>query len=207
MTQQTPKPIIALDIDDVVANTIDAVHLWANNIAGAKLTKEDYRTNEGDYWNYYEQVWERHGLSDKLSFSSVLETMTTDQSNIAVVEGARESIQELKSRYDFVFITSRPPYHKDATRLWIDEHIDPSISVYMAYNPVADREARSKGEICADLGVSILIDDNVDNCQSAIDYGVDALLFGTYGWNQKAPAHMKRYDSWKAIGAHLLHEA
>lgn len=205
MTGQTPKPIIALDIDDVLANVIDSVRLWANETTGVELTPEQYRTND-EYWHYFDSIWQRHGVADKVTFSDVLERMKTDQSNIATVEGAREAVQALKSKYDFVFITSRPPYQEEATRRWLDEHIDPTIPLYLSFHPGVNEIAQSKGEICAELGVSLLIDDNTGNCQSAIDYGVDAIVFGDYGWNEKVPAHMKRYTTWNEIGEYLLHE-
>lgn len=206
MTALTAKPIIALDIDDVLANVIDSVRLWANAETGVVLPKEAYYTDD-NYWHYFDTIWERHGLSDKLTFATVLERMATDQSNIATVEGAREAVATLRAQYDFVYITSRPSYQQDETRRWVDEHIANDIPLYMAYNPMLDTEARSKGEICAELGVSLLIDDNVGNCQSAIDYGVDAIVFGDYGWNEKVPAHMKRCQTWREIEEYLLDEA
>ncbi len=206
MTSQTPKPIIALDIDDVLANVIDSVRLWANEKTGVELAPEHYRTDD-EYWHYFDSIWQRHGVADKVAFADVLKHMETDQSNIATVEGAREAIRSLGSKYDFVFITSRPPFQKDATRRWLDEHIDPTIPLYLSFHPGVNDTSRSKGEICAELGVSLLIDDNTGNCQSAIDYGVDAIVFGDYGWNEKVPNHMKRYVTWREVGEYLLNEA
>lgn len=206
MTQPTAKPIIAVDIDDVVAGISGWVQLWANETTGSQLTKEDYRTTD-DYWNYYDSIWERHGLSDRLSFAAVLEAMAKDQSGIPVIDGAREALETLKARYDLVFITSRPSYQKDETRQWLNERIDSDIPMYLAYNPMVDREARSKGEICAELGVKFLIDDNIANCESALEYGVEAILFGEYGWNEKASDHLMRCKTWKEAEDYLLHEA
>lgn len=205
-SSKSAKPIIALDIDDVVANVIDSVRLWANEVTGLSLGSEAYHTDD-DYWHYFDSIWERHGVSDRINFTAVLEGMANDQSNVAVVEGARETIQALKQRYELVFITSRPSYQQKETRRWLNERIDPTIPMYMAYNPMVDHEARSKGEICAELGVSVLIDDNISNCESALEYGVDAVLFGAYGWNDKAPGHIKRCGSWNEVAEYLLHEA
>ena len=198
MTNQTRKKI-AIDIDDVVAMTTEAVRIWANRETGVVLQPEDYFLTEGGYWNYYEAVWERHGIADKLSFGDFLDNMDKDQSHIAALHDARRVIAQLKKTYDVVFITARRLVHKDSTRQWLDATIDATIPLYLSQNPFANEAAQSKGEICAELGVDILIDDNVDNCQSALQYGVEAILFGNYGWNAEPPADVLRCVSWRDV--------
>ena len=199
------KPIVGIDIDDVVANVIDSVRLWANEKTGANLTEAEYRTDD-NYWEYYNTIWQRHGLSETVNFTMVLDDLAHDQSHIALVEGARETIHALKEKYDLVFITSRPAYQQDATRRWLDERIDSEIPMYTSHNPMANSDHRSKGEICAELGVKYLIDDNVGNCQNANEYGVEPLLFGLYGWNEKAPSNLRRFFTWDEVGEYLLHD-
>lgn len=200
------RKIIAIDIDEVLANIVDFVRLWANETTGSALKPSDYYTND-EFWNYYNTIWERHGLADQVNFDMVLKLLAEDQSDIAVIEDARRVIADLKEKYDLVFITSRPAYQEDATRRWLDEHIDTSIPLYISFHPGVNETASSKGEICADLGASYLIDDNIGNCQSAVEYGVEAILFGVYGWNEDAPAHLKRCRNWLEVGEYLLHEA
>jgi len=203
--QQTKKPLIAIDIDDVTAGFTEHVRLWANQLAGVSLSAEDYITND-EYWQYYESIWRRHGLSEKLSIDAYLEAQADDQSDIPVIEGARETIQALKDTYDIVFLTARPSYQKNATRAWLDQHIDSTIPLYMAFNPRLDAEARSKGEICAELGASLLIDDHIEHCKSALMHGLDTILFGSYGWNENAPAHLQRCVTWLDVRVRLLHD-
>lgn len=201
------RKTIAIDIDDVVASVMEAVHIWANEKTGATLPRDVYYNTTANYWSYYDSIWSEHGLSDQVNFDMVLNELAEDQSHIPVVEGARETLAMLKNRYNLVFITSRPTYQKDATRRWLDERISAEIPLYMSHNPMANAEARSKGEICADLGASYLIDDNIGNCQNAAEYGVEPLLFGAYGWNDAAPASLRRFTSWDAIGEYLLSDA
>lgn len=201
----TPK-LVAIDIDDVIANVLDLVREWANEQTGASLTREQYHTKD-DYWRYFDTIWERHGLHHQLNFRMVLDSWTNEQAHIPVVAGAQKTIQALKKRYTLAFITSRPTYQRDATRRWLDTFIDPDIPLYIAHNPYSNLEERSKGEICAEIGASYLIDDNIGNCQSAYQYGVEPLLFGWYGWNEDAPEHLQRFISWKDIGEYLLRES
>jgi|GEM_PF-1087902 len=212
---QKTRQTIAIDIDDVVAKTTEAVRLWANQIGGVELAAEDYFITEAGYWNYYEAVWRAHSLEGTLSFADFLKTLNVNQAHIAVMDGAREAIAELKQYYDVIFITARTPDHKDSTREWLDERIDATVPLYLSHNPVANVVAQSKGELCAELGVSVLIDDNIDNCHSAVQYGVEAILFGNYGWNcdeavgssmgavAAGPVKLSRYMSWPEITEYL----
>lgn len=201
MTSQTRKKI-AIDIDDVVAMTSEAVREWANEKAGMTLGAHDYFLTEADYWNYYEAVWEKHGVAS-LSLEDFLETMDASQGHIRAMEDARRVIRALKSEYDLVFMTARRPAHKDSTRVWLDEFIDSSVPLYLSHNPFANEVAQSKGELCAELGIDMLIDDNVDNCHSALQYGVDAIVFGNYGWNVDVPDGVVRCQSWSQVEEYL----
>lgn len=197
MTSQTRKTI-AIDVDDVVAMTTEAVRVWANEQAGVDLQPQDYVLPTSSYWNYYEAVWEKNGIAG-FNFGDFLDSMDVDQSHIAPVPDAARVIADLKKEYNIVFITARRPAHKDSTRVWLDEHIDAKIPLYLSHNPFANEHAQSKGEICAELGIDVLIDDNVDNAQSAVQYGVDAVVFGEYGWNIDAPAGIVRCTTWLEI--------
>lgn len=199
------RVLIALDIDEVLANIVDYVRLWANDITGSSLHAKDYFTRD-EFWNYYNAIWERHGLADQVNFDMVLQKMAEDQSDIAVIEGARSAIARLKERFDIVFITSRPAYQEEATRRWLDEHIDASIPLYISFHPGINDTARSKGEICAELGAKYLVDDNIGNCQSAEQYGVTPILFGMYGWNEDAPTNLKRCLNWPDVEVFLASE-
>lgn len=202
MTSQTRKTV-AIDIDDVVAMTSEAVRVWANDKSGVHLQPQDYFLGTGaDYWNYYESVWERHGITG-LHLSEFLEGMDRNQDHISVVKGAKRVIERLADDYNIVFITARRPVQKDSTRQWLDEHIDTTIPLYLSQNPFANEGARSKGEICAELGADLLIDDNVDNCNSARLCGVEAILFGNYGWSIDAPTDLPRCISWGDVEDYL----
>jgi hypothetical protein len=52
---------LAIDIDDVLANSTDALRLFVNLKRGVDLTEEHYKI-EAEYWGYYESVWAQHGI-------------------------------------------------------------------------------------------------------------------------------------------------
>ena len=193
-----PLVRIAIDIDDVVADSIARVREWANQKTGKKLETHHYHTDD-EYWKYYDSIWLRHGIADQLVFEDYMTELDQDQSEIKTNANAQAAILKLREKYDLVFITSRPPSMKESTRRWLDENIDASIPLYLSLNPLANQSAKSKGELCIELGAGLLIDDNIDNCQSALDNGVDAILFGNFGWNKNAPETMIRCYDWAAV--------
>ena len=60
---------------------------------------------------------------------------------------------------------------------------------------------RTKAELCQKLGVDCLIDDQLKHCIGVAELGMEAILFGDYGWNQSEalPTGVRRVVSWKGV--------
>lgn len=196
------KRTIAIDIDDVVANMMAYAQDWAGGKSGITLDADDYYTDD-EYWHFYDSIWRRHKLPDDVSYENFHNKLAVHHLDMGLIEDAGDSIRALNQRFNVIFITSRAPVLYDQTRKWLDKNIDPSIPVYLSAHKLLNSQAMSKGELCVDLGASLLIDDNIDNCQSALDNGVEAILFGRYGWNQHAPEGLTRCTTWKDILEYL----
>lgn len=199
-----PKKIIAIDIDDVVAHTGEAIRVWVNNQTGKNLTLDDYyiETNT-DYWHYYTAVWEKHGI--KLDLDKYLTAFSDTQADVGMVPGAKEALRKLSEDFKIVFVTSRDPATNDATQEWFLEHLGYEMTIHFASagHYAYGMNAPSKGEIVKKLGASVLIDDNPEHVQSALDHGVEGILFGKYGWQINAPEHMKHMESWAEVVEYL----
>jgi len=198
----TPIIRIGIDIDEVTAQFSEALRLWVNTSTGADLQPHHYQT-EHEFWAHFKGVWAEHNIDDLVDYDQFNNELAVDQSHVKTVEGAKDAIAVLKQKYDLVFITSRPPAQFDATRVWLDKHIDASIPLYLANNPTVQSNPQSKGELCVELDVQLLIDDNVDNCLGAIDNGAHAILFGDYGWNAHAPESLPRCSNWQEVLEYL----
>jgi 5'(3')-deoxyribonucleotidase len=194
------KPIIAVDIDDVIADTTDAIRLWGNAKSGIEMTKEHYSI-PGEYWGYYERVWEQKGLNGVLIYDDAESSLIADELEVPLLAGASFAIKELQKQYSVVLITSRTPLMEPVTRRWIDEHFAGlDIQLYFAKNPKnAVGPAKTKGQLCKELGAFLLIDDNVDHCQSVLDERLEAVLFGDYGWQTGLPKGAVRCNDWPAV--------
>ena len=99
-----PRPIIAIDVDDVLAASTESVRLQVNRQLGVELKPEHYQV-PGEYWEYYENVWAHHGL--KISLDELDSHMDQDQSHMAPHDGAPEALKKLAETYELVVITSR----------------------------------------------------------------------------------------------------
>lgn len=197
------RPRIAIDIDDVLADTHTASKLWIEAQAGVPADFHGYTTHT-DYWDYYNRVIMMHGNSS-VRFEDFLAELARDQAHVPLLAGAQFAIQQLMQDYDVVLITARDPSLEAATRAWLDSHFDSPIPLHLSSNPLVESTHRTKGEICRDLGVSVLIDDNTANCKSALDHGVKAILFGDYIWQVDPPANAARARDWPAV-LEVIHE-
>lgn len=192
------KQTIAIDIDDVIAGTNEAMRLWGNRISGVELKPEQYNVPSNDYWGYYERIWAEHGVEDRLDFDVFETELIQDQSQVPLLASASLVIEELQKRFHIILVTSRNPVLEAGTRVWLKEHLTGDIDLYFAKNGRMNI-GRSKGELCKELGAFLLIDDNVDHCQSAIDNGVEAIIFGEYGWQNAVVEGAVKCRDWPAV--------
>jgi 5'(3')-deoxyribonucleotidase len=191
-------PLIAIDIDDTIADSTESVRLLANMRTGANITPAAYRV-AGDFWGYYERVWATHGITGKIIYNDLAAEMIVDQSHIPLLPGALMAIKQLAQRYAIVLITARDQNCEAATRRWLAQQFPGlDVEVYFAASHHNIR-AKTKGQICKDLGAEVLIDDNVEHCESALEESIDAILFGEYGWHSHAGEHLARCKDWQAV--------
>jgi 5'(3')-deoxyribonucleotidase len=192
------KERLAIDIDDVLANSNDAVRLFVNQVRGVDLNEEHYLI-EAEYWGFYEKVWEQHGIDPIDLLSDFHQTQITDQSDIRPIEGAVEGTKRLSTRYDLIPMTSRPVEMEEETKRWLDMNfalIFARTPIFVGFGPNAKR---TKGQICAEMGITYLIDDNVEHCKPALAHNIGAILFGNYGWHQRIPKEVIRCKTWPEV--------
>lgn len=191
---------IAVDIDDVIADSTEALRISVNRRYRVSLTPEDYVLRDGgDYWGYYERVWAAHGVHNA-DYDELHEDMAIDQSHVPLLPGASFAIGELSKKFDIVLITARDKAWEQATLKWVTAHFGAVFrSVYFAGRSKHGAKIQTKGELCNDLGVTLLIDDNPAHCRSALDVGVDAILFGDFGWQKGKTGGLTVCDDWPAV--------
>ena len=197
------KQIIAVDADDTIFDENTAVRLYMNNKYGFTHTAEDYLV-PGSYSRYWDTIWGTEGMQTDGMHD---EFATSDaKKNLQPIPGALETLRLLKAKYDLVIVTARDHRTVELTHTALSEHY-PEIFNDVHFTPLCGNgEKFTKTKICTEIGASILIDDSYDHCKLAADAGIQALLFGTYGWNthQEVSEGIFRCKDWQSVKELLL---
>lgn len=198
MTSVMKRKIIAIDVDDVLADSTTSMRLQVNDMLGINLPEAAYLV-PGDQWGYYERVWNEHGLLDRISYQMFEAEMIKDQSHVPFLAGAEFALTELHKYFDIVIITARNPAWEAATREWLKDYLGSVINdVYFA-GSFNIEGSKSKGQQAREIGAAYLIDDAPINCRTALDEGVIPILFGNYGWHHDKPQGIIHCLDWPAV--------
>ena len=122
-------------------------------------------------------------------------------------EHALPVLKQLAATKDLVVITSRRSSTKPETKTWLEAHF-PGIFHDIHYAGIWDSSAhthhklkQTKADICREIGVDYLIDDQLKHCIAAAEAGITTLLFGDYGWNKmdQLPDGVTRTRDWDEV--------
>jgi uncharacterized HAD superfamily protein len=195
------RPIIAVDIDDVLSANAEGFINFSNETWGHNLTKDDYVEDWRQIWKI--PLDEAMRRSDQFHASGVV-------SRYAHIEEAIPVLQRLKRRYELIVVTSRQRNLKEQTVAWLDRYF-PDIFQSIHYagiwddaeeHNVQERVKHTKARICRELGADYLIDDQIKHCVEAAKAGIRSILFGDYSWNKdlaELPGGVVRAKTWKDV--------
>ncbi|HYF97093.1 MAG TPA: hypothetical protein VD947_03590 [Patescibacteria group bacterium] len=195
------KPVIAVDIDDVLALSVEKFIEWSNDRFGTDIKVDGYTEDWSELW----------GIS---------QSETTDRVNQMYREGipaqyskiddAVEVLNKLKDRHELIIATARRNAEHMLTRDWVKKHY-PAVFKDVHFAGIWDEitehsPKKTKARLCRQLGVDYLIDDQVKHCIGASRVGVQALLFGDYPWNRNAKLvkGVERVHSWREVEDYFL---
>lgn len=172
---------IGLDLDDVVANLNERLNDWHNETYGTSYSREDY------YSYYFWDVW---GGTREEAMAKVYRFIEEGNvMRIAPVKGAREGVQKLKGLSKSLrAITGRSETIRKSTEAWIARELPHMIDDVHFTNvyPSPGEVTRSKGEICLELGIELMIDDSTEFAESCSKQGIPVIIFDT-PWNRHVP--------------------
>lgn len=187
---------IAVDIDDVLAISAEALVDFSNARWGTRLTVEDYDEDWGKMWQV--DVVEERRRSDEWHASDGISSKRPQEEGLTV-------LKHLSQSYRLVIATSRRKIIQEDTRLWLEKHylgIFDEVHFSGIWDErTPDAHMLTKAQLCAEIGADYLIDDQVKHCVGAAEAGIQALLFGDYNWNRHAalPDGVTRVKNWQEV--------
>lgn len=187
---------IAVDVDDVLAQSAVGLTTFSNAQWGTSLLPSDYDEHWANMWGVdIEEVKRR----TQIFYDSGIVR------DYPPMEGALDALRMLKQHYNLVILTSRGSAIRQDTLDWVEKHYKDIFSdVHLSgiWDDIALHKYEvTKTDICRRIGAEFLIDDQLKHCISANEAGITSILYGDYKWNHMAdlPNGIERVDSWKQI--------
>jgi 5'(3')-deoxyribonucleotidase len=190
------KPIVAIDLDDVLSHTAEGWVAYSNKTWGMSLLPDDYDENWVRVWGVaYQEALKRREIVYR---SGIIAKFKHH-------DDAKLVLTKLAGQYRLFVVTSRLKIAKEETFKWLQNHFgnlfeDIRFSGFYD-NSGLDAINMTKADILKEIGASYLIDDQPKHCLAAADAGITAILFGEHRWSRvnKLPPGVVRIKSWLEV--------
>ncbi|HEX8390353.1 MAG TPA: hypothetical protein VF597_02960 [Candidatus Saccharimonadales bacterium] len=183
------RPVIAIDCDDVLIRSTPLIVEMYNQRFGTTIKLEDAHVSGTDQWGTAEPA---------VVVGRMTEIQSSDEYTARAVPDADtlRILHSLALQYELHLVTARPPELELTTVTFLNEHFK---DVFTSLDHVGHEG--SKGEVCARIGASVLIDDNIRHLENARQHGVEHLiLFGNFPWQSgDAPESIERCKDWTEV--------
>lgn len=196
------KKIIAVDVDEVLAANAPSFVAYTNEKWGMGLTVDDYHEHWSELWQVDHAVAMQRAKD--YNASHVIKSMGHFEEATAV-------LRKLSAKYELVVLTARRREMQDITAEWIHRHYGDVFSaihhagIWDDEHP--DASTFTKADLCMELGVSYLIDDQSKHCNAVQSAGLQAIMFGDYPWNKhdQLVDGVVRCADWNAVDRYFEH--
>jgi len=195
------RPVIAVDIDDVLVDSAASILGDYNKKYGTSLTKNHYYSKDIKVLEveHYDIAAERFGKY----------IASKEYTDMPPISGAVSAINRLSSRYDFVGVTSRPEFIAEATNKWLKKHFKSGIikAIYTSFvmGSVSQQSSiLTKAGVCQELGASYMIEDHLGHVLPVSELDITVFLIDQ-PWNQAGalPKNVIRVKNWLEIEKYL----
>ncbi len=199
MPKPAVKPIIAVDIDEVLAAFAESFADFSNKKWETNLKPENWTEHWAQIWKVdFEETSKRAEIIYKSNVFTRAEHLPT----------AKEVLRALSKKYKLVIVTSRHRAVSKDTIDWVETHFSnlfKEIHFSGIYDDIEkhplDRLKATKAEVCKQIGADYLIDDTPKHCIAAAEAGITSLLFGDYKWNRdvRLRSRIVRAKNWAEV--------
>jgi deaminated glutathione amidase len=194
------KPVLAIDIDEVLAAFIPTLCKFYNQKHGLDFTASSFFSYE---FHYVMQCTPDECNAEIHSFfaSDIFKT------SVEPIQGAYESLLRLSEKFELHVVTARQLIYEKITRKWLDQNYPNVFTEVHFGNHYCEpgQKSRKKSEICRSIGAICLIDDSLKYAKDCASNNIACVLFGDYAWNQGIVDelhHMQfvqRASTWTAV--------
>ncbi len=184
MKHRSPKPILGVDIDNVLADSDVQLRAMIREMCGIDIRAEQMTRYE---YEAYGVTWEQLG--------EVFRRFNVDTCRtLKVVPGAKAAMSRLARRYEIALVTSRNPESKAGTEYWLK-------TKGLPYDQLHFNDEKHA------LGISYhaFIEDRHEHAHRIATTGAAVYLLSR-PWNDRPLAHpnVRRVDTWEEILRYLL---
>lgn len=193
------KPILALDLDELLFPFAENFLKYVNNERGTGFSIDDIP-------GYLFKGLPDIPLPEVLQLIGAFLTRTGLQP--LPLQGAVEAVEQLKHQFELVVVTARYDELKEATLAWLQTYFPDMFERIVLCNSfaVTRPNTRTKVDVCLELGAVALVDDSVAHVTEMATDGKRGVLFGDYPWNQtdELPEGVTRARNWDEVLGQLL---
>lgn len=197
------KPVIAVDIDEVLGEYAVEFVKFSNERWGTTLTVDNYTEHWSDMWQIsHEETMERA--------KDIYTPGVGPYNRLNRIIGADEALKELKEKFDIILVTSRPLSTESETRAWLEQHYS-GIASDIYFAGIYDSDItnltflKTKADVFSQINPVFVIDDQPKHCRAAAELEIDTILFGDYPWNQDVDdsTFITRCHNWQEVLDHI----
>ncbi|MEA3464385.1 MAG: hypothetical protein U9R14_04940 [Patescibacteria group bacterium] len=183
---------IAIDIDEVLADTLNSYIKYHNNTYNTSLKREQFFT-----YNWWEvlQIEFNEGAT---RFNDFVNKGYFE--NLPLVKGAKQAVIKLKENHNLAIVTSRMGELKAITKKWINKNFPGCFLKIYHTKSVYDKNAITKHQACLKSRADILIEDDINFASECMNNGIKVLLVDR-PWNRdfEVLTNAVRVHSWDDI--------
>lgn len=185
---------IAVDFDEVLFLLVSRMIEWHDNLFGTKLDYEDFRN-----YRFHEAFKTSNDIATRRYIDFALSDYSFETSPIS---NAYDVLVRRKQMNDQLFIASASQVEVvDSKKNRLLRHFPELFEDFHATNhySLLGGRVRPKAEICADLAVDVIIDDNpmhLSDCAGIVKFPI---LFGDYPWNRGDFPQLIRAADWRDV--------
>lgn len=184
---------IAIDLDDTLVPTVEL------------LIKEMFKDKSFPAFRGYQSIKDFTYEEEVALYNYIRTTLNKqDIAGFRPIIDSVSAITKLSKAFDLFIITARSIDVKKHTTTWVKHHY-PNIFKKIIFSKyvVEGTFIKTKGEICKELGISLIVDDNLEYIVDCDKHGIKTILFdynGNYAWSKgEIPKNTKIAKTWKEV--------